>query len=231
MHIVEQKKIAGEKAAEYIRDGMTVGLGTGSTAFYMINKVGEMVRGGLKIKAVATSKETERLARSLHIPVVDIDTVDTIDLVIDGVDKIDRCFNAIKGGGGALFREKIVASMAKEIIWIMDKSKTVDDIGRFDIPVEVLPFGYTHVMRQLAQNGFVAQLRLKDGARYMTDNINYVVDVWTDGAGNILDIKARLDGIVGVLETGLFLNMCARIIVGTDSGAVIYENERKEIGL
>ncbi len=124
-----------------------------------------------------------------------------------------------------------MASMAKEVIWIMDEGKLADEITRFPIPVEVLPFGYTHVMRQLAQSGFVAQPRVKGGERFFTDNGSYIVDVKTEGAANILDIKVRLDGIVGVLETGLFLNMCTRIIVGTDSGAVIHENEHKDKGL
>ena len=151
---MDQKKIAGEKAAELINAGMTVGLGTGSTAFYMIKKVGELARDGLDIKAVATSKGTELLARSLGIPIVAIDEVPQIDLAIDGVDKIDRRCNAIKGGRGALFREKLVASIAKEVVWIMDESNIVDDITRFEIPVEVLPYGCTHVMKQMVRNGF-----------------------------------------------------------------------------
>ena len=224
---MDQKKIAGEKAAEYVKDGMTVGLGTGTTAFYMINKVGEMVRDGLNIKAVATSKGTELLAQRLGIPVVGMDEVPSIDLAIDGVDRIDRRFNALKGGGGALFREKIVASMAKDVIWIMDESKCVDDITQFAIPVEVLPFGYTHVMTQLALNGLRPQLRLKNGERFMTDNGNYIVDLQTDGRMEPMAVSAVLNGIIGILETGLFSNMCSQIIVGTDGGALVYKNERR----
>lgn len=220
---MDQKKIAGEKASEFIKDGMIVGLGTGSTASYMINKVGALVRDGLDIKAVATSKGTELLARSLGITVVAIEEVSHIDLAIDGVDKIDRRFNAIKGGGGALFREKIVASIAKEVIWIMDESKRVDDIARFEIPVEVLPYGCTHVIKQMAQNGFKPQLRLRNGGKFITDNGNYIVDVQSSSPLDIEDVKAKLDGIVGVLETGIFLQMCTRIIIGADSGALVYE--------
>lgn len=105
---MKQKRIAGQKATEYIKDGMTLGLGTGSTAYYMIKKVGELVQNGMSLKAVATSKSTENLAKELHIPLVQIDEIDKIDLCIDGVDEIDKHFNSIKGGGGALFREKIV---------------------------------------------------------------------------------------------------------------------------
>ena len=139
---INKKKIAGEKAAEYIKDGMTVGLGTGSTAKYLVEKVGEMVKNGLKIQAVATSRATENMAKELGISLIDVNDVDYIDVAIDGVDEIDRDFNATKGGGGALFREKIVASLAKKVIWIMDDSKLVESIGEFPLPVEILPYGY-----------------------------------------------------------------------------------------
>ena len=123
---MDMKKLAGDKAAEYVKDGMVVGLGTGSTAYHMVNAVGEMVKNGLKIQAIPTSKATEAQARELGIPLLTIDELDHVDLAIDGVDEIDPQFNAIKGGGGALYREKVVASMAKEVIWIMDESKLVD---------------------------------------------------------------------------------------------------------
>lgn len=128
---MDMKKLAGDKAAEYVKDGMVVGLGTGSTAYHMVNAVGEMVKNGLKIQAIPTSKATEAQARELGIPLLTIDELDHVDLAIDGVDEIDPQFNAIKGGGGALYREKVVASMAKEVIWIMDESKLVDKIGAF----------------------------------------------------------------------------------------------------
>ena len=127
---MDMKKLAGDKAAEYVKDGMVVGLGTGSTAYHMVNAVGEMVKNGLKIQAIPTSKATEAQARELGIPLLTIDELDHVDLAIDGVDEIDPQFNAIKGGGGALYREKVVASMAKEVIWIMDESKLVDKICR-----------------------------------------------------------------------------------------------------
>ena len=123
---MDMKKLAGDKAATYVKDGMVVGLGTGSTAYHMVNAVGEMVKNGLKIQAIPTSKATEAQARELGIPLLTIDELDHVDLAIDGVDEIDPQFNAIKGGGGALYREKVVASMAKEVIWIMDESKRQD---------------------------------------------------------------------------------------------------------
>ncbi|MFB6319911.1 ribose-5-phosphate isomerase RpiA [Saccharicrinis sp. FJH54] len=225
-----QKKIAGEKAAEYIKDGMILGMGTGSTAYYMIQRVGELVAQGLKIKAVATSKSTENLATELNIPLLTVEEVERIDLVIDGVDEIDPQFNAIKGGGGALFREKIVANLAKEIIWIMDESKLVDAIGNFPLPVEILPYGYTQHLRRLEEFGFNPVLRLtKEGDTYVTDNGNYIADLHLGKPMNIEDVHHKLRDLTGVLETGLFLNMCNRIVVGTDNGAKVIENNTSEL--
>jgi len=224
-----QKKIAGEKAAEYIKDGMILGMGTGSTAYYMIQRVGELVAQGLRIKAVATSKGTENLANELNIPILTIDEVDSIDLVIDGVDEIDPAFNAIKGGGGALFREKIVAKQAKEVIWIMDESKLVDAIGNFPLPVEILPYGYTQHLRRLEEYGFNPVLRKnKEGGTYITDNGNYIADLHLGKPMNIEDVYHKLKDLTGVLEVGLFLNMCNRIVVGTDNGVKVIENPIKQ---
>ncbi|HBQ43473.1 MAG TPA: ribose 5-phosphate isomerase A, partial [Lactobacillus acetotolerans] len=128
---MNKKQMAGYAACDYIKDNMILGLGTGSTAYYMVERLGQLVKEGLHIKAVATSNATAELAKSLHIELLDINDISSIDLAIDGVDEIDANFNAIKGGGGALFREKIVANLAKEVIWIMDDSKLVDSIGAF----------------------------------------------------------------------------------------------------
>ncbi|OPJ57620.1 ribose-5-phosphate isomerase RpiA [Clostridium chromiireducens] len=221
---MEQKRIAGEKATEYIKDGMILGLGTGSTAYYMIKKVGELVRSGMNLKAVATSRNTENLAKELNITLVDIDEVDRIDLCIDGVDEIDKHFNAIKGGGGALFREKIVANLANEVIWIMDNSKLVDSIGAFPLPIEVLPYGYTQVIRKLKSYSLNPAIRVKDGNVFISDNGNYIVDLHIGNPMDINDVYDKVNGLTGVLETGLFINMCKRIIVGTDSGVKVIEN-------
>lgn len=221
---MEQKRIAGQKASEYIKDGMIIGLGTGSTAYYMIKKVGELVQNGMNLKAIATSKSTEKLAKELNIPLVQIDEIDRIDLCIDGVDEIDKHFNAIKGGGGALFREKIVANLANEVIWIMDDSKLVDSIGEFPLPIEVLPYGYTQVIRKLKNYSLNPVIRMKDGNVFTTDNDNYIVDLHIGKPMDINDVYDKVNGITGVLETGLFINTCKRIIVGTDSGTKVIEN-------
>ncbi len=224
---MEQKKIAGYKAAEYIEDGMTLGLGTGSTAFYLVERVGQLVKQGMKLEAVATSAATEKQARELNIPLRSIDEVDHIDLAIDGVDEIDGAFNAIKGGGGALFREKIVATLADRVIWIMDESKLVDSIGNFHLPVEILPYGHTQVLRTMEELGLKPVLRMRDGKVFVTDNGNYIADLHLGAPMDISGVKEKLASIVGVLETGLFLNMCERIVVGTDNGARVIENQNK----
>ena len=217
------KKLAAERAADYIRDGMTVGLGTGSTARYLVDKVGAMVKEGMKIRAVATSKATEARARELGIPVLDINDVESIDIAIDGVDEIDPEFNATKGGGGALFREKIVAGLAKEVIWIMDESKYVDHLGRFPLPLEILPYGWKVTYRKLEALGYRPEMRLNGNALYVTDNGNYIADLRLTVPVNADEVKRNLDNTVGVLETGQFLKMCTRIVIGTSCGIKILE--------
>lgn len=221
---MEQKRMAGEKAVEYIKDGMILGLGTGSTAYYMIKKVAELVHNGMNLKAVATSRSTENLAHELHIPLVDIDEIDKIDLCIDGVDEIDKNFNAIKGGGGALFREKIVANLANEVIWIMDDSKLVDSIGMFPLPIEVLPYGYTKIIRKLKEYSYNPQIRSQDKNIFVTDNGNYIIDLHIGKPIDITDVYTKVNGIIGVLEIGLFLNTCKRIIVANHKGIKVIEN-------
>jgi len=221
--IMDQKKVAGYKAAEYVKDGMVVGLGTGSTAKHMVDAVGEMVKNGLKIQGVPTSKATEVQARELGIPLLNIDDVDHIDLAIDGVDEIDEDFNATKGGGAALFREKVVASLAKEVIWVMDESKLVDKLGAFPLPIEVLPYGYQIVFNKLKDYGFNPEMRMRGEELLLTDNGNYIIDLHTGAPVDVEDIRVKVNGIVGVLETGQFLKMCDRIIVGTADGARVIE--------
>ena len=220
---MDQKKQAGIKAAEYVKDGMIVGLGTGSTAKHVVDAIGEKVAQGLTIKAVPTSKATATQAKSLGIPLLDINNMEYIDVVIDGVDEIDPEFNATKGGGAALFREKIVASLGREVIWIMDESKLVDKLGAFPLPVEILPYGYMVVYRQLEALGLNPQMRMKGDELLVTDNGNYIVDLHTGVPADVENIRKQLAGIIGVLETGQFLKMCNRIIVGTDEGAKVIE--------
>lgn len=225
---MDMKKMAGDKAAEYVKDGMVLGLGTGSTAYHMVNAVGELVKGGMKLKAIPTSKATEAQAKGLGIPLLTIDEVEHIDLAIDGVDEIDPAFNAIKGGGGALYREKVVATLADEVIWIMDESKLVDQIGAFHLPVEIAQYGAKQAMRQMEEYGFHPVLRVKDGKTFVTDNGNFIADLHLGAGFDIDGVYGKLTGMLGVLEHGLFRNMCKRIIVGTTAeGVKIIENPNK----
>ena len=220
---MNQKEKAGRKAAEYVKNGMIVGLGTGSTAKYVVDAIGEMVKDGLCIKAVPTSKATATQAKGLGIPLLDINDVEYIDVVIDGVDEIDPRFNATKGGGAALFREKIVASLGKEVIWIMDESKLVDELGAFPLPVEILPYGYMVTFRELEKLGLNPQMRMQGDDLLVTDNGNYIVDLHTGVPIDVEGVRKELANIVGVLETGQFLKMCNRIIVGTDEDVKVIE--------
>lgn len=223
---MNKKQMAGYYACNYIKDNMILGLGTGSTAYYMVERLGELVKGGLSVKAVATSLRTYEQAQSLGIELLDIDEVDYIDLTIDGVDEIDGDFNAIKGGGGALFREKVVASLAKEVIWIMDDSKLVKAIGAFPLPIEVVRYGYKQVLKKFQDLDLNPVLRVKDNQPFITDNNNYIIDLHLQAP---LDIKKMLalKQMMGVVETGLFINTCNRIIVGSDEVKVI-ENVNKK---
>jgi ribose 5-phosphate isomerase A len=221
----QKKKAAGEKAAEYVKDGMVVGLGTGSTAYYFIKKLGELVSEGLFVKAVTTSLATEKQAGSLNISMFSVDEVDGIDLLIDGVDEIDSSFNAIKGGGGALFREKLIAKLSKKIIWILDDSKFVDSIGKFPLPVEILSFGYTHTLKKLQRMSLNPKLRLSGEEPFITDNGNYIVDLHLGKPVDTNEVIRKLDSVTGVLEHGLFINMCERIIIGRNKEVEVLENK------
>src|SRR5690554_2830113 len=219
-----RKKAAGDKAAEFVKDGMVVGLGTGSTAGYFIKKLGELISDGLFIKAVTTSSLTEKQAASLNIPMFTVDEVASIDLLVDGVDEIDVNFSAIKGGGGALFREKLIAKLSKRIIWIMDDSKYVESIGNFPLPVEILSFGYTHTLKKLSRMGYNPTLRLIDEEPFVTDNGNYILDCHLQKPFNPAEIIKKLDSVTGVLEHGFFINMCEKIIIGRKNKAEVIEN-------
>lgn len=221
------KEVVGKEAVKYVEDGMIVGLGTGSTVFYFVHALADRVKEGLNIQMVSTSIQTVELAKSLGLNIKELEEIDHIDLAVDGVDEIDKNFNAIKGGGAALFREKIVADIAKEVIWIYDESKDVEKLGKFNLPVEILPFGYSHTVRKLTEAGLNPVIRKKDGEILITDNHNYIADLHLGYGFDIEEVKEKLANIVGVVEHGLFLNMCKLCIKGTLGGAVIINNPNK----
>ncbi|MBS1665619.1 MAG: ribose-5-phosphate isomerase RpiA [Bacteroidetes bacterium] len=215
---VNGKKIAAGKAIEYIKNGMTVGLGTGSTAYWAIQGIGEMVRNGLSVRAIATSIQSDQLARELNIPMVPFSEIDQLDVTIDGADEVDQQLNLIKGGGGALLREKIVASITKFYIIIVDESKVVKHLGQFPLPVEVAPFGWEIVDRRLRQMGAVPKMRMKDGQPYLTDNQHYILDCAFGEIKNPEKVHEEVSAITGVMEDGFFNNMANIVVVGSASG-------------
>jgi len=209
---MNEKQIVGEKAAEYVKDGMVVGLGTGSTVFYTIKKLGEMVSQGLTIKGIPTSIQTETLAKKLGIPLVDFSEVDRIDVAIDGADEIDSNLNLIKGGGGALLREKIIAKAANTFIVVADSSKIVETLGSFPLPVEVVPFGYEMTKKQIKQLGIDPILRQLNNQPYKTDNGNYIFDCEISSIFHAAELEQELNMIPGVVENGLFVKMADAVI-------------------
>ncbi len=215
----QAKKLVGEKAAEFVKDGMTVGLGTGSTAYYMINKLGEMVTDGLDIKAIPTSRASGEQAVKVGIPLVTLDTHTVIDITIDGADEIDPDLNLIKGLGGALLREKIVASVSKQEIIIADERKIVNKLGtRSPLPVEIIPFGLEVCLSKLDHLCKNLELRMKDSKPFVTDNGNYILDMYFDDNGieNAVELEATLNNIPGVVENGLFIGLATSAIVESE---------------
>lgn len=214
------KQLAGEKSTEFIQSGMKIGLGTGSTAYFMVKKVGEMVRGGLDILATATSKATEELAKEEGIPLLGLDEIGALDITIDGADEFTDDLQLIKGGGGALYREKVVASISKELIIITDPRKYVQKLGAFTLPVEVVPFGSEITQRRIEGMGGKVIIRETEGEIFKTDNGNLIFDC---DFGLIDDPKAldkQLKLLLGVVETGLFIDMATKVIMAQPDGTL-----------
>tara|TARA_R110000751_G_scaffold1218_3_gene4675 strand:- start:40 stop:717 length:678 start_codon:yes stop_codon:yes gene_type:complete len=212
---VNEKKVAALEAVKYIKSGMTVGLGTGSTAFFMIEAIGEMVKNGLEIKAVATSEATKKLASKLGINVITLAEAKRLDVTIDGADEVDEDFQLIKGGGGALLREKIVAHNTDLNIIIADSSKSVSRLGKFKLPIETIPFATQLIIIELNEMGLKPVQRMNGDEDYKTDENNDIVDVdiW-DTNIKLSDLEQQLKAIPGIVETGLFLTSTNLVIIG-----------------
>lgn len=224
--MINSKQLAGEAAVELIEDGMTVGLGTGSTAFYAIQKIGQRVKEeGLHIQCIATSLESERLAKSLGIPMADFDQIKELDLTIDGADESDHQLQLIKGGGGALLREKIIAYITRHYVIIVDESKYVETLGKFHLPIEVVPFGWQRTFDHLQQLGCIPKLREQQQSAYITDNGNYILDCNFEKIPQPKVLQTGIHNIPGVVECGLFVDRANTLIIGKSNGEVTTINK------
>ncbi|WP_419211956.1 ribose-5-phosphate isomerase RpiA [Maribacter sp. X9] len=224
MSAVEEKKIAALEAVTYVKNGMNVGLGTGSTAYFMIEAIGEKVKQGLTIKAVATSLETEKHAKQLGIPIVTLAEAQRLDVTIDGADEVDDQLQLIKGGGGALLREKIVAYNTDFNIIIADASKRVSKLGKFKLPLETIPFATQLIIKELESMGLSPKQRKNGSDNYKTDESNDIVDVdiWNADM-NPSDLEQTLKQIPGIVETGLFLHSTDLVIIGEGESTIVFE--------
>jgi ribose 5-phosphate isomerase A len=220
------KAAAAEAAAAQLRDGMIVGLGTGTTAAFAIDAIGRRVAQGLKIIGVPTSERTTEQAAALGIPLAPVEEHEWIDVTIDGADEVELgSLNLIKGRGGALLREKIVSSSTKKLIIIVDRSKIVTKLGSHDpIPVEVVSFGWKTTERRLARLGGNPVLRHRpNGSVFLTDGGHYILDCKFGPLASAADTERHLNDTVGVVEHGMFLGMTGMVIVGDESGIRILE--------
>lgn len=223
------KKLAGIKAAEFVKDGMVVGLGTGSTAYYFVEEIGRRIREeSLQITAVTTSSVTSKQAKGLNIPLKSIDEVDEVDVTVDGADEVDGQFNGIKGGGGALLMEKVVATPSKEYIWVVDESKLVEKLGSFKLPVEVVQYGAEQLFRYFERVGYKPVFREKDGQRFVTDMKNFIIDLDLGSIDDPIAFGQELDHIVGVVEHGLFNQMVDKVIVAGQNGIQILTSKKEK---
>lgn len=222
------KRMASAAAVEYVHDGMVVGLGTGSTATYVVLRLAERVRDGLNICGVPTSQDTAELARRHGIPLIDNEERWRIDVAIDGADQVDPHLNLIKGGGGALLKEKIVAAASPQVIIVVDHTKQVPVLGHpFPLPVEVVPFGWASTAHLIERLGMKAVRREHDGRIFKTEAGHYILDLHIQRIEHPAKLEAELNAIPGVVETGLFVGRTDLLIVGTPTGVETH----KAVGL
>jgi len=220
---VETKKLAGRYAADLVESGWDLGLGTGSTVFYALERLSERIHAGsLKVRGIPTSVDTERKCQELGIPIIGFTDVTHLDMCIDGADEVDAGKRLIKGGGGALVREKIVAAASKEMVIIVGENKVVDRLGvEFLLPVEVIPFAVPPVIQRLEALECQPYVRTgKDGEPMLSDNGNRILDCRFEGIDDPVNLEIAINMIPGVIDNGLFCGLAGRIIVGLESGEV-----------
>lgn len=221
----DQKRLAGTAAAQKVKSGMTVSLGTGSTAYYVVMELARRVKEeGLRIRCVSTSEATAKIARENGIEILDLNEVEHIDIALDGVDEIQPDFRSIKGGGGALLREKIAAGLSDEVWWVMDASKPVEVLGAFPLPVEVVTYGLDRIKNKLEALGYNPTLRTKDGQPFVTDQGNRILDLHLPSGVHPFDVAEKILLWPGVVETGCFAPICRGIFIGRDDGVEVREN-------
>lgn len=222
------KRVAAERAADFVENDMRVGLGTGSTAAWLVRRLGERVRDeGLRFKGVPTSTRTADLAREVGIEVITLDEAKRLDVTIDGADEFDAAFTLIKGGGGAHLQEKIVAAASDRMIVIADEGKEVETLGAFPLPIEVIPFGW-QTTQSLVEKGLVAmdvqsseaQLRMAGDVPFVTDEGNHIIDLHLKRIGKARQLAMMLNQIPGVVENGLFIDICDCVVLGFGDGRV-----------
>ncbi|WP_170330944.1 ribose-5-phosphate isomerase RpiA [Ruegeria arenilitoris] len=226
--IDKAKYVAARRAADLVQDGMRVGLGTGSTAAWMVRRLGERVQTeGLRVKGVPTSIRTAQLAREVGIEVVSLDQAGWLDLTIDGADEFDGELNLIKGGGGAHLQEKIVATASDQMVVIADAGKEVETLGAFPLPVEVIPFGWQTTRTLIEETldtmdvlGNSAMLRMHGEAPFVTDEGNHILDLHLQRIGNARQLALVLNQVPGVVENGLFIDICDKVVIGHGDGRV-----------
>ncbi len=230
MDIEAEKRAAAARAVEFVRPGMRLGLGTGSTAKYFVELLAERVRAGLDVIAVPTSEATRSAAERLGVPLTSLDETPELDLTVDGADEIASDLSLIKGGGGALLREKIVASASARMIVIADESKWVSALGHFPLPVEVVPFGLGATRRAVEVAaaavgcpGPALLRRARDGHAFVTDSGHWILDAALERIADPKSLAGRLDGIAGVVEHGLFIGLAHAAVIAGSSGVRVVE--------
>ena len=216
------KRAAAYAAADLVQDGTTIGLGSGSTFLFVLERLAERIKDeGLQVRGTPTSLGTAAAAEAKGIKLVSLEEVEQLDLAIDGADEIDPNKNLIKGGGAAHTLERIVAATAKELVIIVGENKCVDMLGQaFRLPVEVLPFGFSHARRRIEATGCTTELRQQGGKPLVTDNGNWILDCSYGGIADPASLAASLDSMVGVVDHGLFVGMTGRVVIANDAGAV-----------
>ena len=229
----QAKFVAAKRACEFVEDGMKLGLGTGSTAAWMVRCLADRIdKEGLRVKGVPTSNRTADLAKELGIETISLDQAGQLDLTIDGTDEFDENLNLVKGGGGALLQEKVVAAASDKMIVIADTGKSVNQLGKFPLPVEVLGFGINSsqsLVEKLLHSQDVDQsiikTRMSNNLPFITDEGNYILDLHLGRIGDPATLNVILNQVPGVVENGLFVNMCDLILIGDEDGTV-YEKAK-----